>query len=420
MRFSVVTMFGRFFDGFTNTSLVGRAIEKGSIALDLIDPRDFVHDRHRTVDDTPYGGGHGMVLKVEPLVAALESIESSPRPRRILLSPQGRPLTQDHLARLRRFEHLALVCGRYEGFDDRIRSFIDEELSLGDFVLTGGETAAIALIDGVSRLCPGVLGNEASTVDESHSAGLLEYPQYTRPRDYRGLAVPEVLLSGDHARISAWRTEQRLLRTRQRRPDLLANAQVPTPAAMSGNAGRTYLGLLHHPVYDRQRQTVTTSITNLDLHDIARSARTYGLAGYYVITPLESQQQLAQQIVEHWHSGHGSRYHQDRAEALALIRIAESLEQTVAELTEKHDANPYIIATTAVSRPDQQSLEALAEASTDRPILLLFGTGWGLAESVLQRANACLAPISGPTSYRHLSVRAAAAIFLDRLFGLRQ
>lgn len=222
MRFDVVTLFPEFFRSPLETGLVGKAIESGRVEVAFIDPRQFTEDRHRTVDDAPYGGGAGMVMKPEPIARAIaEGRAMGPGPV-VLLSPQGRRLEHAALEGFARHAHLVLVAGRYEGFDERIRALADEEVSIGDYVLTGGEHAALVLLDGVVRLLPGTLGNEASTVDDSFSRGLLEHPHYTRPPLFGGMAVPEVLLSGHHGEIAKWRRARALERTRERRPDLLA------------------------------------------------------------------------------------------------------------------------------------------------------------------------------------------------------
>ena len=229
MRVDVVTLFPDMFTGFLATSFVARAVAGGNLSVRLRSPRDHGLGKHRSVDDTPYGGGSGMVMRVDVLVAAMESLDADApngvRARRVLLTPQGRPFDQGRARDLATRDAVMLVCGRYEGFDERVRSFVDEEVSLGDFVMTGGEVAAMAVVDACVRLLPGVLGNEASTIDESHSpetGGLLEYPHYTRPVEFRGLRVPEILQGGNHAAIAAWRREQAVARTSDRRPDLLA------------------------------------------------------------------------------------------------------------------------------------------------------------------------------------------------------
>ncbi len=223
MIFEVVTIFPEMFSSVLSASLLGKAVGKGAIAVHLTDPRDFTADKHRSVDDAPYGGGAGMVMRPEPLVSAIEGIERARgAAHKVLLCPTGTPFTQPVANRLAQHERLLLVCGRYEGFDDRVRTFVDEELSLGDFVVTGGELAAMVVIDAVARRLPGVLGNADSPIDESHEAGALEYPHFTRPPEFRGVPVPPALLSGNHQRIRRWRRRESLARTRDRRPDLFA------------------------------------------------------------------------------------------------------------------------------------------------------------------------------------------------------
>ena len=219
----VLTLFPRMIAAPLDESILGKAREKGLLRVQVTDIREFAEGKHRVTDDVPYGGGAGMVMKPEPLVAAIEEAKKrEPSARVVLMSPQGRRFDQPKAQELLQQEKLILVCGRYEGVDERVLEFVDEELSLGDFVLTGGEFAALAVIDAVARLLPGVLGNAESTLSESFAGeGLLEGPQYTRPPDFRGRKVPEILLSGDHAKIAAWRREQALNRTRDRRPDLL-------------------------------------------------------------------------------------------------------------------------------------------------------------------------------------------------------
>lgn len=218
--FAIISLFPEIFES-VEIGLLGKAKGKGLLGVNVVNPRDFTSDRHRTVDDTPYGGGSGMVLMPEPFVAAIESADPAHTRHRILLTPQGKRFEQADAHRLAEKGNLMLICGRYEGFDERIRYEADEELSLGDFVLLGGEVPALAIIEATTRLVPGVLGNEFSSVDESHQRGLLEYPQYTRPLSFRGREVPDVLRSGHHAEIARYRLKESLRRTLERRPDLL-------------------------------------------------------------------------------------------------------------------------------------------------------------------------------------------------------
>jgi len=428
MKFTVVTILPELVEGALSAGVVGRAREAGTLEIATINPRDFTTDRHRTVDDTPYGGGPGMVMKPEPLLAAIDQAGAG---HRILLTPAGAPLTQQRVRELAAIPHLVLVCGRYEGIDERVVARgIDEELSIGDYVLSGGELGALVVIDAVARYVPGVLGESASTDDESHSTGLLEYPQYTRPAKLDGDEVPAILLGGNHAAIAAWRRARSLERTARRRPDLFARlARTAADRALYPSlAERTHIALVHHPVFDRTGKVVTTSVTNLDIHDIARSALTYGLAGYHLITPVTVQREKAEHIASLWlpetdELARTAPASGSRAGALALIRTADSIETAIAAITERHGQAPRVVATSArtdsFSRIPHVTPEMLrAEATLEPgPLLILLGTGWGLADSLIPSVSRVLAPIEGASDWNHLSVRSAAAILLDRLFG---
>ena len=222
MRFDVLTLFPEMIESHFAFSIMKRAVESGIIKVNTINPRDFTLDKHRKVDDTPYGGGAGMVLMPQPYVDAYESIEKIENSITVMLSPQGEPLCEKVVKELADFEQIICLCGHYEGFDERIREIIKpKEISIGDFVLTGGELPALCLIDAVSRKLEGTLGKIESAQDDSFSDGLLEYPQYTKPREYRGFKVPGVLLNGNHKEINEFRQQQRILRTKLKRPDLL-------------------------------------------------------------------------------------------------------------------------------------------------------------------------------------------------------
>ena len=221
MKIDVITLFPELFDAPLKTSLLGRAIASGKVSVAVTNLRDFGLGKHKSVDDEPYGGGAGMVMRPEPIFAAVGAVRSD-ESHVVLLSPRGARLDHSHVERLAQMKHLILVCGRYEGVDERVAEhLVDEELSIGDYVLSGGELPALVVIEAVSRFVPGVLGNPTSLASESHAAGLLEYPQYTRPPSFEGHTVPDVLLSGDHAAIERWRNERSTELTQKRRPDLL-------------------------------------------------------------------------------------------------------------------------------------------------------------------------------------------------------
>jgi tRNA (guanine37-N1)-methyltransferase len=223
VRFDIITLFPDFFNSPLSSGLLGKALAKQIAIANLVNPRDFATDKHRRVDDEPYGGGVGMLMKPEPIFAAVESLPICPRREVILMTPQGQTLKQPLLKELAtNYEQLVVICGHYEGVDERVLNLVTREVSLGDFVLTCGEIPALALINGVVRLLPGTVGKEESLKAESFETDLLDYPQYTRPAEFRGWKVPEVLLSGNHAAIDRWRREQQIQRTRDRRPDLLS------------------------------------------------------------------------------------------------------------------------------------------------------------------------------------------------------
>lgn len=230
MRFDIVTLFPDFFTSALSSGLLGKALAKQIAQVNLVNPRDFTTDKHHKVDDEPYGGGVGMLMKPEPIFAAVESLPILPRCEVILTTPQGQTMNQPLLRELvKNYDQLVVICGHYEGVDERVMHLVTREISLGDFVLTGGEIPALALINGVTRLLPGTVGKVESLKAESFEAGLLDYPQYTRPAEFRGWKVPEVLLSGNHGAIARWRYEQQLQKTRDRRPDLLAEKAEGAP-----------------------------------------------------------------------------------------------------------------------------------------------------------------------------------------------
>jgi tRNA (guanine37-N1)-methyltransferase len=229
MRFDILTIFPELFTVVMGESIIGRAQKSGLLEINALNIRDFTQDKHKKTDDYPYGGGSGLVMLAQPIYDAYMSIRENLdyKPRLIYMSPQGRVLTQNIVEELSGYKHLVLLCGHYEGIDERIiEEIVDDEISIGDYVLTGGELPAMVLVDAVSRTVPGVLSNEGSYGDESHTGGLLEYPQYTRPYEYNGRKVPDILLSGHHANINKWRRQQSLVRTFKKRPDLMEKLQL--------------------------------------------------------------------------------------------------------------------------------------------------------------------------------------------------
>lgn len=439
MRFTIFTLFPEWFQSPLETALLGRAVKTGLVQFRLVNPRNWAEDRHKTVDDRPYGGGPGMVMMPEPLLRALQDTDAQLKAdnaasglgRILLLSASGEPFSQKMATELSRESAITLVCGRYEGIDARISQLLPlQEVAVGESVLNGGEAAAMQIIESVSRLLPGFMGKEESGAEESFSAGLLEYPHFTRPENFAALPVPDVLLSGNHAHIAQWRREQSLLRTWQRRPNLLNEAAL-NAADMAflrnyaAENGRQRLGrslvcaLVHHPVLLGRGKSGTSSLTNLDIHDIARCCRTYGLRHFLVITPLADQQNLLQILVRHWTEGAGGQTNPDRAAALHLVKSASSIDEGIQQTENEFGQHPLVLATSArdYKKAPRITPEQVRTFLQERPLLLLFGTAHGLAPEVLDNCDGILRPLRWLDNFNHLSVRSALAITLDRLLG---
>lgn len=425
MLFNIVTIFPEFFDSVLRCGLLGKAVEQGTVRVRLINPRDFAMDRHRSVDDRPYGGGPGMVMTLPPLVAALRGLDV---PGKIaMLCPKGHPLNHDMAAALSREQSVTLICGRYEGIDARLEDLFPAMLkvSVGEAVLSGGETAALHLLEAVSRLLPGFMGHEDSSEEESFALGILEHPHYTRPEEFEGYRVPEILLSGDHARISAWRREASLIETLAQRPELLCDAPLtPSDTAILRRADvsrrhiakNCFLALVHAPVLNKHGRVGAVSLTNLDLHDIARVSRTYGMGGYYVCTPLQDQRLLGERLLKHWTRGPGREFNPDRASALELVCLAHSLDEAILDVHSRTGQEPVVVGTSA-NTAGTLTISQVRREMEVKPVLLVLGTGHGLVPEVLNRCAGVLRPIRFFSDYNHLSVRCAAAIIVDRLLG---
>ena len=430
MKYDIITIFPEFFDSPLSVGNINKAREKDLIQIETHDLRDWATDKHRSVDDTPYGGGGGMLMKPEPVGAAIEALKKPGAKSLVVLTTPAGERFNDSMARdLASYEQIIIVCGRYEGVDERIRElYVDCEISLGDFVLTGGEYAACVIVDCVSRFLPGVLGNELSPENESFKYSLLEYPQYTRPESYKGKNVPEVLLSGNHSEIEAWRRKESIERTYLRRPELLDRAELSKKELEDANELKQksdipfnlHIALVHYPVYNNRFKIITTAFTNLDVHDIARSCATYGIKNFFLVQPNPEQQQLIERVLKHWKDGPGASFNESRTRALELVKVKDSISDVVEEIEKAHGKKPAIIVTDARFGDDMIGYQELRDLILERknePYLLLFGTGWGLTKEIMDEADYTLKPVSGYTDYNHLSVRSAAAIILDRLLS---
>ena len=283
MKISILTAFPDLMQNYLSASVLGRGIASGKLDAEVLDIRDYAQGDYRQIDDYCYGSG-GMVLMPEPLGKALESLSQDIKPYVVYPSPQGTRLHQELVEDLARKEHLVILCGHYEGVDERFtQKYVDLEVSLGDFVLTGGEMPAMAIVDAISRLIPGVVGKSTAVQEDSFYSGMLDNPHYTRPASWQGSDVPEVLLSGDAKAIEKWRRRQSVERTLKRRPDIVGRAGI-----MPWLSGGAYVMEVHYPVLDKRGEKSSTAITGMDIHDIARACRTYGIKKYLLVTPLLS------------------------------------------------------------------------------------------------------------------------------------
>lgn len=417
MKITVITAFPELMRNYLASSVLGRGIAAGKLEAEVVDIRDFSEGSYRQIDDYCYGSG-GMMLMAEPLAKAVESVSGGAKPYVVYPSPQGVRLHQELVEDLARKEHLVIVCGHYEGVDERFtEKYVDMEISLGDFVLTGGEMPAMAIVDAVSRLIPGVVGSESSVEEDSFYSGMLDTPHYTRPAEWRGERVPDVLMGGDAKAIERWRRRQSVERTLDRRPDIAGRAGI-----IPWLSGGAYVMEVHYPVLDKRGEKSSTAITGMDLHDIARACRTYGIKKYLLVTPIAQQREMAKRIAGHWTSGWGADYNPDRREAFSTLKIFASVQKALAWAEEKEKKPVFKIATTAKRHAGAQHWLTLKREilRRDHSPLIIFGTGWGLHDEVMEMADAVMTPIcGGKDGWNHLSVRSAVSITLDRFFGWR-
>lgn len=424
--YNIITIFPEMIDAAFKQGVISKAVEKGLLSVNAVNLRDYAEGNHLITDDYQYGGGAGLVMKPEPICEAVDALKRKSGTKVVLLDPRGvkfnQGMAEDMAAR---YDNITFICGRYEGVDERVRELaVDMEISVGDFILTGGELAALCVVDAVARLLPGVLGDERSADEESFTTGMLEYPHYTRPAEYRGIRVPEVLMTGNHANIEKWRRSMALDITRRARPDLLnislldKESRRKICAEKKRGAGKKLkisVALMHYPMRDKRGDTVATAITNLDLHDISRSCSAYGAETFFVITPVEAQREIAGRVIKHWIDGFGASYNPNRSEAFASTKIKESFLSAVAEIERRHKKRPLIVATTAKPSKADITAKELGVIAEDEPILLIFGTGWGFSDDVLEAADYIVEAIEGTGDFNHLSVRSAVAILLDRI-----
>jgi len=437
---TIVSVFPELFETWLNTSLVGRARESGLLAIQCLRLSDYVASKQR-IDTPACGPGAGMVLKAPVVAAAIEdAFARYGRGRVIFFTPSGELFTQRLCQKMaseyfenqavagqeQPLQHLVLVCGRYEGVDCRVIEYYSgAEVSIGNYVLMGGDLPAQVFLEGLLRYVPGIVGDNQSVEHDSFTGSLVDFPAYGQPNEWNGLAVPPVLLSGDHARINQWRTDVALARTVQEHFGWLRTSTLSAQLrqAVMTKIPLHYVVLMHDQVLIGRKEAVpgTTSVTTIDVHDIARSCATYGVKKFYVVTPLHDQKELLRVFFEFWHTDQGRNYNENRFDAMQCVQVVSSLAEAEADIAVQHEgAAPIRIATSARSVEGVCSL-AFDEQSiawqSKRPVVLLFGTGQGMTQELLATCDFVLTPIHGFTLYNHLSVRAAVAIILDRWLG---
>lgn len=428
MKIDILTFFPEMFAPLRH-SIVKRACDCGVLDLNIKYIRDYTGPKKGLTDEKTYGGGAGMLMKPEPLFEAVEDLKKTDNCRVVITSPAGKVFNQKTAEDLAQSEQIIFICGHYEGIDQRVEDALATDvLSVGDFVLTGGEMPAMLMADSIIRLLPGALGKDESAEEESFSTdGLLEYPQYTRPPEFKGMKVPDVLLNGNHAEIAKWRRKMSLERTYERRPDLLSKAvltawdkeileEISTAEKKKSNV---WISLVHYPVYNKKHEIINTSITNLDLHDIARAARTFDLSGYFVVQPAQGQKDLINTLLGHWAKGFGARYNPDRHEALSCIHLVDSLQNVIEHIQNETGKTPKLIGTSANASAKMTGFSDMSKIikKQEEEYLIVLGTGWGLTDEMMSEFDYVLRPIYGVGAYNHLSVRSAASIIMDRLLG---
>ena len=445
LHITIITVFPELHETFVATSLLGRAQEQGLLRISTLKLSDFVPVKKR-IDTPSCGPGAGMVIKAEVAQAALEhAYEQHGKGTTIFFSPQGRVLDSRGVQELAQAcvggaakvrsergadapRHVVLLCGRYEGVDARIEeAYADHIVSIGDYVLMGGDLPAQVLLEAVLRYVPGVVGKAASVEYDSFTGPFLDYPAYGQPVTWNDKSVPEVLLSGDHAKIDAWRKDDACRRTLRTRFDWLRAQELSredvsyVQERMPGH----YAVLMHDQVLigRKEQKPGQTSVTTIDVHDIARSCATYGLKKFFIVTPLYEQQKQLEVFFSFWHTSKGKDYNVNRFEAMSLVQVCSSLAEVEEKIERLEGTRAVKVATSAKPHAETMTIHYNDQEEVwrhERPVLILFGTGQGLVSELVGACEYVLAPVFGFSNYNHLSVRCAVAIIFDRWIGRGQ
>lgn len=440
MKISIITVFPELHATFLDTSIIKLAKERSNITFNLIKLSDHCKPGQR-IDTPTVGHGPGMVLKPEVVSKAIDScIEQFGLGFTIFFSPHGKQLTQPLLRSLNKklistptdtkenqslnTPHIILVPARYEGMDARIEEhYADFILSIGDYVLMGGDIPAQVFLEGLLRLVPGVLGNKNSLKSESFESPFLDHPEHGLPTIWNDREIPEVLSSGHHKKITDWREIASTKRTMLSRFDWF-RTQLPSDDAINRAKKiipNHYVALMHTDVVTKEAHVGTTSVTSVDLHDISRSCATYDVANFFAVTPLIDQQSIINEFMGFWKGEKGSRRNPTRTNALSRLKVASNLQEVLDDIETQEGKKPILIATSAKDHTQSETISYHDQGKVwteQRPVLILLGSGNGLNNAILEKSDYILLPIGGMTDYKHLSVRSAAGIILDRWLGL--
>lgn len=441
MNISIITVFPEIHENFLRLSLIGRAIQNGSITINMVKLSDLCPPKER-IDEPTVGPGSGMIIKPSLIEQAINHCQEQWGPgEKIFFSPQGTKLTQRVLKAMAApyvcqenqadqtvaqvpSKHLILVCSRYEGIDARVESeYADHVISIGDYVLMGGDIPAQVFLEGFLRLLPGIVGKWESVEKESFSGPFLDHPEYGLPVEWHGMKLPEIIQSGNHAAINQWRTDQACKKTILNRFDWFASSQPDEKEIQLAlkHIPAHYVVLMHTQVKIKDGTIGNTSVTSIDLHDTARSCSTYGVKNFFMVSPLADQQSIMSIFLDFWQSDEGKHYNPSRHHAVSKVRATHSLDQVIEMITQQEGVAPLIIATSAKSHGHAKTIDYGMQSKVwqlNRPILFLFGTGQGLEDALVEKSDFLLVPVQGMTTYNHLSVRSAIAIILDRWLGL--
>lgn len=428
MNISILTLFPELYSPFLSTSLVRRAQENKHVAIDVLNLFTLARPKER-VDSASFGHGAGVLIRPDVVEKGVNTQEAKfGSAYKIFFSPQGKKLDQRLLKQLyddiQKKDHVMLLPARYEGMDARVEEhYADAVISVGDFVLMGGDLPAMVLLEGLLRYVPGIIGKPESVEHESFSGAFVDYPEYTEPVEWQGMTVPEVVRSGNHKELREWRLDQAAEKTVYHHFDWLrAHALLEEDKKRAARfIPSHYVALMHDQVMVPGNDEGTSSVTSIDVHDIARSAKTYGLKHYFIVTPLLDQQKIIQTLLDFWHTGVGVTYNTHRHDAVKQATLADSLDHVIGEIEAREGVKPLLIGTSAREVTGVTSITYYDQEEVwqhKRPVLLILGTARGLSEKLLARCDYVLVPLAGFSPFNHLSVRSAAAIIFDRWLGI--